>query len=82
MMKATLRIPRRLLVEMEHDLDRPHEFARERLGFVLARWAQAAGELVVIPFEYISIADENYIDDARSAPRSTAPRFVPRFRRH
>lgn len=64
-MKASVRIPRRLFVEMEGDLDRPHEFANERLGFVLARWALAASELVVIPFAYISIADENYIDDAR-----------------
>jgi len=64
-MKTTVRIARRLLAEMEDDLNRPHEFARERLGFVFARWAQAAGELVVIPFEYISITDENYIDDAR-----------------
>jgi hypothetical protein len=64
-MKATVRIPRRLFIEIGEDLDHPHAFARERLGFVLARWAEAAGELVVLPFEYISIADENYIDDAR-----------------
>jgi hypothetical protein len=63
-MKTIVRIPRRLLVEVGEDLDRPHVFARERLGFVLARWAEAAGELVVLPFEYISIADENYLDDA------------------
>jgi len=75
-MKATVRIQRRLLVEMEDDLDRPHEFAKERLGFVLARWARAASELVVIPFEYISIADDNYIDDAKVGAKmnSTASR--------
>jgi hypothetical protein len=31
---------------------------------VLARWAQAGIDLVIIPFKYMSIADENYIDDA------------------
>jgi hypothetical protein len=60
---TTLRIARRLFVEIEADLQRPHDFAGERLGFVLARWAQAGPELVVMPFKYVSIADENYIDD-------------------
>jgi hypothetical protein len=64
-MKTTVRIARRLLAEIDDDLDRAHEFAGERLGFVLARWAQVGIELVVIPFRYISIADENYIDDAK-----------------
>ena len=64
-MKTTVRIARRLLAEIDDDLDRAHEFAGERLGFVLARWVQADIELVVIPFRYISIADENYIDDAK-----------------
>ena len=63
-MKATVRIARRLLGEIEADLDRPHRFAKERLGFVLARWARAGTDLIVMPFQYLPIADDNYIEDA------------------
>ena len=63
-MKTTVRIARRLLDEIETDLDRPHRFAKERLGFVLARWSRAGSELIVMPFQYLPIADDNYIEDA------------------
>jgi len=62
-MSATLRIARGLVARIEADLKRPHAFAYERVGFVFARWAECGDEVVVLPFEYLPIEDERYIED-------------------
>lgn len=65
-MKASLRITRVLLADIRRDLERPHEFASERVGFVFCRFGltKTTG-LVVLAHEYMSVADDDYIDDGR-----------------
>ncbi len=62
-MTITLRILRRFRDEIAADLHRGHAFAAERVGFVLARWSRAGDHLVVLPYEYLPVADEHYVDD-------------------
>ena len=65
-MKATLRITRVLLADIQRDLERPHDFASERVGFVFCRFGSTgAAGLVVLAHEYMPVADDHYIDDAR-----------------
>lgn len=59
----TLRISQRLAKTIEADLHRAHAFAFERVGFVFARWAATDIGVVVIPYDYMPVADEHYIDD-------------------
>jgi hypothetical protein len=51
------------VAEIEADLHRPHAFAYERVGFVLARWAVTDQGTVAIPYDYLSIGDEHYLED-------------------
>lgn len=65
-MTVTLRVPGALLREMRQDLDRPHVFALERVGFLFCRFGSLPmGGLVVLGAEYMSVADDDYIDDDR-----------------
>lgn len=52
-----LRIPKQLVTEIRADLHRRHEFAFERVGYVLAR---AEGELI-IALEYLPLLDSEYL---------------------
>ncbi len=62
-MNILLKVPRRLHDDVLADLHRPHAFAYERVGFLLARWAWRGATLLVIPFRYLPVADDRYIDD-------------------
>ena len=65
-MIVTLRIRRALLADIRCDLERPHEFAFERVGFVFCRFGSTkTGGLVVLAHEYMPVEDEHYIDDSR-----------------
>jgi len=62
--KVTIRIADELCQQIRIDLLRPHNFAYERVGFVIgkSKELQDGKELVIIT-EYIPIANEHYIED-------------------
>lgn len=65
-MKVTFRFPRSLLVKIHHDLDRPHKFAAERVGFVSCNYrAIQSGNIELLAQGYYPVADNHYIDDPR-----------------
>ena len=65
-MMVNFRIGRALLQEVREDLDRPHAFAFERVGFLFCRFGSLPmGGLVVLGREYSTVADEDYINDDR-----------------
>jgi hypothetical protein len=59
-----LRLTGRLYRDMISDLERPHQFAAERVGFVLGRAGSLAnGGKVVLLTKYHPIPDDEYIRD-------------------
>lgn len=53
-----------LLETVRGDLERPHAFAAERVGFLLCRAGRLTGDgLLVLAASYDPVADEDYIDD-------------------
>ena len=63
MKKPTIRIPARLLQEIRSDLERSHEFAYERIGFIHSRFAHSGEQSIVIATGYSPVAENHYIDD-------------------
>ena len=59
-MKVTLKIQAKLLDEMRVDLERHHEFAYERVGFLLAAATKTASGIVLVVQDYHSVADDDY----------------------
>lgn len=64
-MSALVKIPRVLLLEALADLERPHPFAGERLGFFSFRQSLDPEEPHLLCFAYHSIPDEQYVKDPR-----------------
>src|SRR4051812_5931736 len=63
-MICTFRLRQDLMQRAHADLDRPHAFAAERVGFFIARAARAGDDdLVVLATDYVPIADHDYVDD-------------------
>lgn len=62
-MNPIAKIPRRLLFAALEDLERPHSFAGERLGFFSFRQSLDAAEPLLHCFEYHSIPDDQYVED-------------------
>lgn len=63
-MKITLKITQRLLNEIRLDLRRRHSFAAERVGFVACRFGMSATKkLMILAFQYVPVADEDYVKD-------------------
>jgi hypothetical protein len=51
---------------MRADLERPHQFADERVGFVTCRFAlNPDGRLLILAHNYYPVADEDYLADPR-----------------
>ncbi len=65
-MKAIIKMTGAMMAQMHADLRRPHGHAHERVGFVTAgcSW-RPDGSLVVLAREYLPVADEDYIRNAR-----------------
>lgn len=59
-MKITLKIQGTLLDEVRTDLERPHRFAHERVGFFLTALTSSASGLLLIASEYRSVLDDEY----------------------
>lgn len=69
-MKVRVRIPRALYVRVSEDLARGHEFAYERVGFLLAKLGNAAcDEPLVLFTDYYPVPDDQYIEDPHSGAR-------------
>lgn len=64
-MKTEIKITKKLLTKIRNDLIRDHEFAFERVGFVLSKKASRNNESSdsVFLFDYLPVDDTNYIRD-------------------
>ena len=62
-MKVRFKITTGLLASIHADLRRPHGFAYERVGFILAGIAQSASGVLVLAQEFRPVADEDYLPD-------------------
>lgn len=63
-MRSRFKITKGLLASIRADLGRPHPFAYERVGFVLAAAAQSASDVLVLAQEHHPVADEDYLPDS------------------
>ena len=84
-MTITLKMTGRLYDEIRHDLERPHPFAFERVGFVSGRLGiGASGARLILLTRYQSIPDAHYIDDptvgARIGPDAMSAAMQSVFR--
>jgi hypothetical protein len=59
-MKITIKIMRALLIAVREDLARPHPWAHERVGFLIATAAEQSGNLLVTICDYQGVADTDY----------------------
>jgi hypothetical protein len=66
-MSAILRLRRDLFDAMVEDLSRAHPFALERVGFLYGKLARALDLSIMIPFEYVPVPDEQYLDEPDAA---------------
>lgn len=65
-MSTLFRAQARLLQETRTDLQRPHEFAAERVGFLLCRAGRLdRDDLVLLATAYHPVDDADYVDDPR-----------------
>lgn len=64
-MKAILRLERALLNSIYSDLDRPHPFAKERVGFVACSMGTLKDGHLLLANSYHPVDDEDYEDDSR-----------------
>lgn len=59
-MKVALKITGSLLDQVRRDLERPHFFAHERVGFLMAGAAATPDGLMLLVRGYLPVADEDY----------------------
>jgi hypothetical protein len=62
-MRVRFKITTALLASIRADLRRPHAFAFERVGFVLAGVAQSAAGVLILAQEYQPVAEDDYLPD-------------------
>lgn len=62
-MTVTFRATGAFMTRARRDLERPHRFAAERVGFVAVRAAWAREDLVLYAQEYFPVADDEYLKD-------------------
>jgi hypothetical protein len=62
--KCTFRITNRLLQSIVEDLQRPHDYAFERVGFISCRFGLGPNRhLLSLAHSYSPVSDEDYIED-------------------
>jgi len=60
-----VRLARPLYERVKRDLERPHPFAAERVGFLFTRpGAGPAGVALLFPVEYLPMEDQHYVEAA------------------
>jgi hypothetical protein len=69
-MNVQVRLTRALYERIHHDLERPHAFAAERVGFVRAKLGNRGGDpLLILLTEYVPVPDDQYVVDPFSGAR-------------
>jgi hypothetical protein len=68
-MKVIFKMHSSLRSAIHKDLERPHEFAYERAGFIECGAAQIENGIMVLAQSYQSIADDDYLRDNRVGAR-------------
>ena len=63
-MKARFKITAALLAEVRADLQRPHPFAHERVGFIFAGLSASQDEILILVREYRAVLDDQYLRDS------------------
>lgn len=64
-MKILFRIPQGLLRQIHADLDRPHAFAAERVGFISCRQSLLSDGMAILAQGYHSVSDLDYVDNPK-----------------
>ena len=62
-MRVRFKMTTSLLSAIRADLRRPHDFAYERVGFILGGAARCASGFLVLAREYRPVADDDYLPD-------------------
>jgi len=62
-MGAIFRATADFLLAVRNDLQRPHDFARERVGFIAVRAAHGLADIVLLADRYFPVADDEYLQD-------------------
>jgi hypothetical protein len=62
-MKLTFKITDALIQKVRQDLDRPHPYAAERVGFVICRCTRSRSGIIIFGSHYESVPDDGYVDD-------------------
>ncbi|MGH8291256.1 MAG: hypothetical protein ACREV7_20030 [Steroidobacteraceae bacterium] len=62
-MKILFRATGDFMACVRRDLERPHPFAHERVGFIAVRATAGHGHLVLLAERYHPVADEEYVED-------------------
>jgi len=60
-MNYSLKVPAQLLNRIHRDLDRPHVFAGERVGFLACKLADGDDDRVLLGYMYIPVDDSHYL---------------------
>ncbi len=62
-MKITLKLPSVMHIEILEDLRRPHRFAAERVGFIVARPTRSKSGVILLASRYVDVPDDGYAED-------------------
>ena len=62
-MRLSFKITDAMLERCRTDLHRPHEFAFERVAFLITKTAWSDSRVVVLAYDYVAIPDEQYVYD-------------------
>ncbi|MBW4053711.1 MAG: hypothetical protein HIU85_20070 [Proteobacteria bacterium] len=62
-MKTLFRATADFMAHVRRDLERPHAFAHERVGFIAVRAAAGHEHLVLLAERYYSVDDQDYVPD-------------------
>lgn len=62
-LRVTFRATESFLSGVRADLERRHEFAHERVGFITVRAAEGAEGVTLIAEDYYPVADDDYVRD-------------------
>src|SRR5258706_14024832 len=62
-MNVRLRITRQFFERMSADLQRPHNFAYERVGFMFCKQSKIPSGILLLPYKYEPIRDDQYLVD-------------------
>ena len=69
MEEIKFKIPKSLKNEIVKDLEQVHEYAYERVGFMLTRSYKNDKEIMILAYDYHSVANEHYINDDQVGAR-------------